>query len=303
MAATVALVGGAGGVGSSAALNLLLDGEPVDVVLVDRRPGKVASHVMDLEQVLALGGSSSVRGGSLEDLPDADVVVICAATQLTGNASRMTYLAANADILGRIAEAFPPDWGGALIVVTNPVDPLVTWLQERTGLDRGRVLGYTLNDSLRLRTGIARALGAEAADVDAWVLGEHGDASVPIFSHVRVRGRPIALDPGPRHEAADFVRGWYRRHVALDSGRSSTWTSGLGVARMALAIVAGAAEPWVASTVLEGEYGISGVAIGVPVRLGGGAAWVEEWELADEERAGLEAAAAVVRGAALSLPT
>ncbi len=297
MSATVALVGGAGGVGSSAALNLLLRPEPVDVVVIDRRPEKVASHVMDLEQVLALGGGRSVRGGTLEDLAEADVVVVSAATQLTDNASRMTYLTANAEIAGRIADALPEGWGGTLVVVTNPVDPLVTWLQRRTGLDRGRVLGYTLNDSLRLRTGIGLALGVPAADVEAWVLGEHGDAAVPVFSRVR----PAGLSEAQRAEAAGFVRGWYRRHVALDSGRSSTWTSGLGVARMACALL-GPGEPWVASAVLRGEYGIEGVAVGVPVRLSREGAEVEEWKLASDELAGLQAAAAVVREAVLNLP-
>ncbi len=302
MAATVALVGGAGGVGSSTALNLLLSDEPFDVVVVDRRPQKVASHVMDLEQVLALGGTRSVRAGTLDDLADAAVVVVSAATQLTENTSRMTYLTANAEIVGRIAAALPAGWDGVLVVVTNPVDPLVTWLQPRTGLDRGRVLGYTFNDTLRLRTGVGLALGADVAGVEAWVLGEHGDAAVPLFSRVRVGGRPAELEPPQRAEAADFVRTWYRRHVALDSGRSSTWTSGVGIARMVRAIVRGGDGPWVASMVLDGEYGIEGISVGVPVILGPGGAEVQEWELDDEERQRLAAAAAVIRAAALTLP-
>ena len=302
MAATVALVGGAGGVGSSAALNLLLGPEELDVVVVDRRPEKVASHVMDLEQVLGLGGTRSVRAGTLGDLPGAAVVVVSAAAALTENDSRLTYLAANTEILGRIASALPAGWDGVLMVVTNPVDPLVTWLHRHTGLDRRRVVGYTLNDTLRLRTGVGLALGVPAAEVEAWVLGEHGDAAVPVFSRVRVRGELVTLGAAEREAAADFVRGWYRRHVALDSGRSSTWTSGVGVARMTEAILRGTGEPWAASVVLEGEYGIDGVAVGVPVRLGaGGVEAIETWELDEDERRGLAAAAEVVRRAADSV--
>ena len=301
MAATVALVGGAGGVGASTALNLLLCDEPLDVVVIDRRPEKVASHVMDLEQVLALGGTRSVRAGTLDDLGEADVVVVSAATPLSANTSRLAYLGANAEILGRVADALPRAWDGVLVVVTNPVDPLVGWLRDRVGLDRRRVLGYSFNDTLRLRTGVALALGVEVRAVEAWVLGEHGDAAVPIFSRLRVRGVPATLDASRRGAAADFVRTWYRRHVALDPGRSSTWTSGVGVARMVRALVRDGSEPWVASVVLEGEYGVDGVAVGVPVRLGQGGAEVLEWELDEAELRGLHAAAAVVRAASLSL--
>ena len=97
----VAIAGGAGGVGSSLAFNLLVRPEPYDVIVVDRRPEKVLSHVMDLEQVLTLGSGRSVRPGSLEDLAHADVVVICAATPLTENTTRDVYLADNARIVAR----------------------------------------------------------------------------------------------------------------------------------------------------------------------------------------------------------
>ncbi|MCR6679680.1 hypothetical protein NVV43_30135, partial [Escherichia marmotae] len=72
--------------------------------------------------------------------------------------------------------------------------------------------------------------------VDAWVLGEHGDACVPLFDRVRVGDGQVLLTPEVRAEAEEFLRTWYVRHVALDSGRSSTWTSGVGVAAMVDAV-------------------------------------------------------------------
>ena len=105
--------------------------------------------------------------------------------------------------------------GDAVVVmVTNPVDALCTRLVSLHGLDRRRVLGYTLNDSLRLRTAVAAARGAAPAEVEAYVLGEHDHAAVPLFSRVTVRGEPVTLDPAERTAAAGFVRTWYRRHVA-----------------------------------------------------------------------------------------
>jgi malate dehydrogenase len=184
-----------------------------------------------------------------------------------------------------------------MLVVTNPVDPLVTRLQQRTGIDRRRILGYTLNDSLRLRTGLARALGVAPGRVEAWVLGEHGDTSVPLFGRVSLDGEPVTPTPAQAAAAEEYLRTWYVRHVALDSGRSSTWTSGLGVARM-VAALDGAGELWPASVVLDGEYGIEGVAVTVPVTIGrGGAARIHTWELGADELAALRASAEFVRAA------
>jgi malate dehydrogenase len=258
--------------------------------VIDRRPEKVASHVMDLEQVLGLGGGVSVSAGGWGHLADADVLVVCASTALTANTSRRVYLESNSAIVDGIAARLT-GWDGVVVMVTNPVDPLSARLARSLG-DRRRVVGYTFNDSLRLRTSIAASLGVPASSVEAWVLGEHGDRAVPAFSRVRVNGEPVKLSEAQRSAASDFVRTWYRRHVALDSGRSSTWTSGAGVASMVAAIVSGSGEPWVASTLLDGEYEIFDVALGVPVVFGAhGVERVIEWELDAAELAELQKAA------------
>jgi malate dehydrogenase len=262
----VAIAGGAGGVGSSLAYSLLTRPESFDVVVIDRRPEKVASHVMDLE--LVAGGH--VAAGGWDDVASADVLVICAATALTANTSRAVYLDENTRIIDAFAERLQ-GFAGAVVMVTNPVDPLTAHFARTLG-DRMRVLGYTFNDTLRLRAALP---GRE----DVWVLGEHGDGAVPIFSRVTP-----APTPEERAAATDFMRGWYRRHVALDPNRSSTWTSGAGLARMLAAMRAGDGEQWVASVLLDGEYGLRGVAVGVPVTLDrNGVVAIQEWELDAEE--------------------
>ncbi len=297
----VVIVGGAGGVGASAAFNLTLMRGRHELVLVDRRPEMIASHVLDLEQVLELSPGCGVRGGDAADVEDADAVVLVSATPLTVGRSRLEYLARNASIADELADVLATDWGGVLVVVTNPVDPLVTRLQRRTGIDRRRVIGYTLNDSLRLRTGLAGALGVSPGSVEAWVIGEHGDGSVPLFDRVRVGGEVVVPTAAQAEAAEEFLRTWYVRHVALDSGRSSTWTSGLGVARM-ISALDGDGELWPASVVLAGEYGIEGVAVTVPVTIGrGGAGQIHEWELAARDLEALRAAAELVRAAADSV--
>jgi malate dehydrogenase len=295
----VTLVGGAGGVGASAAFNLVLRGT-YEIVIVDELPSQVESHVMDLAEVLEQRPGGSVRAGNVDDLRDADIVVLCAAAPLTLNTSRLSYLEVNARIVDTIAGLLSP--GSTVVVVTNPVDPLVVRLNEQTALGRTRVLGYTLNDSLRFRTGLGRALGVRPGSVDAWVIGEHGDSGVPLLDRVRVDDVLVQLTPEQAESAVSYLLTWYARHVALDSGRSSTWTSGLGVARMVAAIAGDTAELWPASLLLDGEYGIAGTAIGVPVTLGrAGAVEVHEWDLSPGDLVALRESAEVVRAAAASI--
>jgi malate dehydrogenase len=299
----VVISGAGGGVGASVAFNLLVSGLECEVVTLDARANMLRSHSMDLEQVLEQGATGTLREGDDGDVASADVLVVTAAAPLTVNTSRMVYLEANAAILAPLLDRLPAGWGGTVIVVTNPVDPLCTWAARRTGLDRTRLLGYTLNDSLRLRTGIGTALGVAPGRVSAWAIGEHGDLAVPLWDRVAVDGRAVALDDGQRESAEEFVSGWYVRHVALDSGRSSTWTSGLGVSRMVRACVDPPGdELWPASVMLEGEYGVDGVSLSVPVTLGGGAVrQITEWELSESEREALLAGARFVRDAAAGL--
>jgi len=301
MTPRVAIVGGGGGVGASTAFNLLVRDAPYDVTLVDAARHMAVSHEMDLQHVLAQGASGSVAVGEVDAIADADVVVMCASVPLTHNRSRNVYLEGNVGVLDELAGAFA-GWDGVLLLVTNPVDPLTTWLVRRTGLPRERVLGYTLNDSLRLRSEIADRLGVPRTAVDAWMVGEHGDGAVPLWSRVRVEGRPVDVPLELREAILAELRDWYIRHVALDSGRSSTWTSGHGLARMVDAIVAGDGAPWPASVVLRGEYGLDGVAVSVPVSLGpGGVQAVHEWPLAADEHAALHAVAREIAAAADAL--
>jgi malate dehydrogenase len=302
MNARIAIVGGGGGVGASLAFNLLLREEPYAVTLVDGRSGMARSHEMDLQQVLAAGATGSVRIVELGAVADADVVVVAASVPLTLTQSRMVYLRDNAAIVAEVGRALPPDWPGVVLMVTNPVDPYCTWLQRESGLDRRRVLGYSANDSLRLRTAVGEQLGVPSSMVDAWAIGEHGDGFVPLLDRVRVGGEPVELTPEQQAAAVRFVRSWYERHVALDAGRSSTWTSGHGLARMVEALTGPGEALWPASVVLEGEYGVSGAALSVPVTLArGGAHELHEWPLSATQLAAMRAAGEAVRVATASL--
>lgn len=290
----VAIVGGAGGIGSSLAFNLAVGEVAFDIVVIDSRPNMVTSHVMDLQDILGVGGAASIRGGELSDAADADVVVVSAAVPLRLNASRDVFLGENAALLATIVDPLAASvWGGVLVLMTNPVDPLLTWVHRRTGIPRERLIGYTLNDSLRLRTGIATALGVPNREVDAWVLGEHGAGQVPLFSRVRVAGENVELTAAQRAIALDYIENWYVRHVALDSGRTSTWSSGKGASMLIERLARPRADAYPVATILDGEYGVSGVSLGIPAVLGpSGVDRIEQWPLSEAEQEGMIAAAA-----------
>ena len=289
----VAVFGAAGGIGSSIAFSLCMRLPGAEIVLVDTNTTMAESHAMDLLDVLALGEASTVRLGTAVDAVDADVVVISAGVALHSMPSRAEFLDANAAIVAEVADPLAAaGWRGSMLIMTNPVDALVTWVQRRTGMDRHRIIGYTLNDTLRLRTAIASQLNVHPASVDAWVLGEHGGKHLPVFSRVIVEGRPVELDAAQREAARDYVDGWFARHARLDVRRSSAWTSGAGGAELVDAIVSGKPSPLPGSIVLEGEYGISGAAVSVPLVFDpAGGARVIEWTLSAEESSALSNAA------------
>ena len=282
----IVIFGGGGGIGSSLAFNLLRSTVEAEIVLVDIRTAMVTSHVMDLEDVLCFGRARHVRPGSPADAFDADLVVLTASVPLRLNNSRSSFLAENAQIIFDVVGPWAsPEFPGVVMMMTNPVDPLITLVRDRYGVPAARVLGYTMNDSLRFRFGVARTLGVFPRSVEAWVIGEHGANQVPLYGRVTVDGQPVTLTSEQRASAQDYVDTWYERHVALDSGRTSTWSSGLGGALMIEAMLNGSSQPFPASVVLDGQYGVSGVGLGVPAVLGPkGVRDVLEWPLDQAEK-------------------
>lgn len=289
----VAILGGAGGVGASVAFNLLRTDTPYEILVVDTKPHMITSHVMDLQDALSLGGATSIRGAELEEAATADIVVCSAAVPLTINTSRDVYLTGNAKIVASVVDPLiAAGWNGIFVLMTNPVDPLLTWLAQRTGWAREKLLGYTLNDTQRFRTGIAQALDVAPQRVSCWVIGEHGAGQVPLFGSITLDGKPVQLTDEQRSQTLDYIDNWYVRHVALDSGRTSTWSSGLGGALMVEAVVNGSDQLFPASLIQAGEYGLSGMSLSVPVRLSpDGVTAVERLELTAEEQQALAAGA------------
>jgi len=299
--ASIGVHGAAGAVGSAAAFALALGGVE-RLVLADASAARLTAQRMDLGTLAAVLSGLEVVTGDVAALADCDVVVACAAAPHRDGAPRMSFLRENAAILAPLADALcagaavgrrgrrRPD----VLLVSNPVDVLATWLQRRVG-ERARVVGHTLNDTLRLRVAIARSRGCTPSDVEAWSVGEHGPHGVPLLSRIAVRGRPVTLAAAERARVLDEVGGWYDRWQRLGTGRTTVWSSAWGVAAIARALLRGDARPWPVSVLLHGEYGVDGVCLTAPVTLAsGGASRVIGWEVADDERAAIARAAEVV---------
>lgn len=213
--------------------------------------------------------------------------------------SRMDLLEVNAKIVSDVTKevaAVSPD--AVIIVVTNPLDQMTTLAAMASGFPKSRVFGQAgILDSSRFAHFISEAAGVDVLDVEALTLGSHGDTMVPVPSQCRVAGKPLTevLDAATIDELIERTRNGGAEIVGLLKTGSAYFAPAAAAAQMATAVLGDAGTVHPVCAWLEGEYGVSGVYLGVPARLGaGGVQEVVELPLTDDEaNAVTEAAAAV----------
>ena len=188
---------GAGFVGAAAANALVLRGIPTEIVLVDIDERRAAAEAADIAHVTTFAAPVRVTAGRTEDLAGSDVVVMTAGSAQTSGQSRLDLLARNAGIVGSIVpDVFRHAPDAVLVVATNPVD-VMTSVAERcagdAGVPGGRVFGTgTMLDTARFRQIVAATIDVDVTHVHAYVVGEHGDSEVFVWSSLDVAGRPLA---------------------------------------------------------------------------------------------------------------
>jgi malate dehydrogenase len=299
--AKIAVIG-AGMVGSSAALKMAQK-ELGDIVLVDVVEFVAEGKALDMAESAPLDGFDVALVGKTNDysvIAGSDVVVITAGVARKPGMSRMDLLMTNAGIVEGIAQQIrqhAPD--AIVIVVTNPLDVMTYIAWKVTGFSRERVMGQAgVLDSIRMRYFVAQALGVSVKDVQAMVLGSHGDQMVPLPRYTTVAGVPITelLDAETIEHINQRTRDGGAEIVNLLKTGSAYYAPGAAVAEMVEAIVRDKKRLLPVSVLLQGEYGLRDVFIGVPVILGkGGVERIVELPLTGEELQALHASAEEVR--------
>jgi malate dehydrogenase len=291
---------GAGNVGATAAQDIARR-DYADVVLVDIKEGLPQGKALDLNQAGPVLGYEPALVGSngYDKTAGSDVVVITAGVPRKPGMSRDDLVTTNEEIVGGVTtEAAERSPDANLVVVSNPLDAMCHVALDVSGFPRERVVGMAgILDTARFRTFIAWETGASAKDVTAMVLGGHGDQMVPLVSATNVGGIPLRrLVPDERIEAlVERTRKGGGEIVDL-LGTSAWYAPGAAVAQMVDAIMLDQKRVLPCTAYLDGEYGLEGLYIGVPVKLGArGVEEIIELDLADDERAELERSADAVR--------
>jgi malate dehydrogenase len=291
---------GAGNVGATCAQVLALR-DYADVVLVDIKEGLPQGKALDVNQMGAvLGYEPRVTGSNgYEETAGSDVVVITAGLPRTGDMSRDDLVTTNEKIVGSVTqEAIAQSPDAILIIVSNPLDAMCHVAKNVSGWPKERVFGMAgILDTARFSTFIAWQTGASVKDVQAMVLGGHGDQMVPVVSATTVGGIPLRKLVGPAELDAMVERtAKGGGELVKLLGTSAWYAPGAAAAQMVNSVMLDEKRVLPCTAYLEGEYGIDGLYMGVPVKLGsGGIEEIYELDLSVDEQALLSASADAVR--------
>ncbi|HEV2128115.1 MAG TPA: malate dehydrogenase [Thermomicrobiales bacterium] len=293
---------GAGMVGGTVA-QLVAQGDYADVVLVDIVEGMPQGKALDLMQAgPVLGYDSRLTGtNGYRETGNSDVVVITSGIARKPGMSRDDLLKTNMGIVESVTKdivATSPN--AVIIVVSNPLDAMCHVAFDTAGFPRERVIGQAgVLDSARFRTFIAMELDVSVEDVSAFVLGGHGDTMVPLSRYSTVAGIPITeLIPADRlREIEQRTANGGAEIVSLLKSGSAYYAPASSVVEMVQSVLLDKKRILPSSVLLQGEYGISGLYVGVPAKLGAnGMEQVIEISLTDEEQAALQNSANAVQG-------
>jgi malate dehydrogenase len=292
---------GAGNVGATTAQRIF-DRGYADVVLVDIVEGLPQGRALDmLEAGPVLGTDASIVGtNGYEETAGSDIVVVTSGRPRGPGMSRDNLLLTNMKIVTSVVEEVvkhSPET--ILLVVTNPLDAMVQRAFQVSGFPKNRVVGMAgILDTARFRTFLAQEFDVSVETVSAFVLGGHGDTMVPVIGSTTVGGRPISqlLSQERIQEIVQRTQDGGAEIIGLLKTGSAYYAPSASIAQMVEAILLDRKQVLPCTAYLEGEYGIDGIYVGVPVKLGAnGVEEIIEFELTDEESAALKQSAAAVK--------
>jgi malate dehydrogenase len=292
---------GAGNVGATTAQRVA-ERDYADVVMVDIVEGLPQGKALDLNQAgPVVGYEPNLTGtNTYDETSGSDIVVITSGLPRKPGMSRDDLLAANKEIVDTVTHEVSQRSPDAIIIcVTNPLDAMCHITLEVSGFPRQRVVGMAgILDSARFRTFLAWELGVSVRDVTGFVLGGHGDTMVPVTSYTNVAGVPVSqkISPTRLDEIVQRTRDGGAEVVKLLKAGSAYYAPAAAVAEMIDSILLDQKRVLPCAAYCEGEYGIDGLFVGVPVKLGrDGVEEIIEIELSDQEKEDLQKSAGAVR--------
>ncbi|HWY88540.1 MAG TPA: malate dehydrogenase [Gemmataceae bacterium] len=298
----VSIIGGGGLVGSMTAYALQCGGIASGICLIDANKELAQGQALDLLHGASLAADQRISAGDMADVATSDVVVITAGLRRKPEESRLDLINRNVDLflnlLDQIKQVGLRD-NAYLLVVSNPVDVLTYLAVRRSGLPWQRVLGLgTVLDTTRFRSNLAQRLRVAATQVNALILGEHGDSMVPIWSSATINGLPLEQWPGfdanDHKEIFEQTKGAGAQVIKLKGGAG--FAVGLSIREVIESIALDKRRVLPVSSLIQGAYGLRDVCLSVPTEVGcGGARKQIELALTTKERLGLQNSGRVLR--------
>lgn len=298
----VSIIGGGGLVGSMTAYALQCGGVASHICLLDANQDMAAGQALDLLHGSSLVADQRITAGDMSDIPSTDVVVITAGLRRKPDESRLDLINRNVDLflnlLNQVRSAGLKE-SAYLVVVSNPVDVLTYLAVQRSGLPWQRVIGLgTQLDTSRLRGYLAQRLNVPATQVQALLLGEHGDSMVPVWSSATINGLPLEQWPGfnesVKSQVLDETKKAGATVIKLKGG--SGFAVGLSIREVVHALALDQRRILPVSTLQQGLYGLRDVCLSVPTVIGcGGAREQIDLALTWQERQGLQRSAQVLK--------
>ena len=302
---------GCGFVGASIAFRFLQQGLFSQLVLVDVNREKAEGEAMDLSDGLPYAEAMEITAGGYDDIADCALVVITAGANQKPGETRLDLIGKNIAILkGVIGEITARDFGGILLVVSNPVDVLTYAAWKLSGYPKNRVIGSgTVLDTARLKQILGEKLGVDSRNVHAFIVGEHGDSELAVWSGANVSGVDLDQfchlrgDPLDHEEMERIYQGVRDSAYEIIRRKGATYYGiAMAVGRIAQCILRDEKAVLPISAVLEGQYGLEGLCLSVPSIVGkGGLEEVLEIPLSAEEREALAASAKQMQEAIASV--
>lgn len=286
----VGIIGGAGDVGALVAYNLAIEGLADEIILIDLLEDKAKAQASDLRHGVAWEQDIEIYQGNYEDAEDTDIFIITAGKPREPGMSRLDLIKANKKIMKNISQKinkFSPE--AITITTTNPLDVMNYSLYHYGDRPREKTLGEAgMLDSARFRSALAKKFDVKMTDVEAYIIGEHGDSQVPLFSQIRINGEEISIDSEEeREEILETLRGSAMK--VIEGKGATVFGPSRGVTLMVDCILNDEKEVYPCSVIPNGEYGLEEASIGLPVKLGSnGVEKIVEWNISNKEKEKLQ---------------